>query len=106
MRVLLLSPLATLDPANGDVTYTERLLADPPPGVDYVTYDTALRDGTLVELGRPANWSSGLASAAWSAQRLLINGLRRAEVLFREPFRSFYVAPDVYDLVHAHVFSV
>lgn len=52
MKVLLISPVEGVDPAGGDVTYTQSLLVRRPTNVTYVTYDQALRDGTLIEHGR------------------------------------------------------
>lgn len=111
MKVLLLSPLAGLDPANGDVTYTQQLLEHPPEGVEYVDYAEALRTGALRERARRSSVRS--AAGAARAGSLLAAGAasaldraRRRELLFREPLRFFEVAPGAFDLVHAHVFSV
>lgn len=110
MRVLLISPLPGIDPPCGDVTYSENLLANPPDGVEYVTYAEALADGTLVEHGRRSELkrTRGLARVR-AAFRILrertVNALRRRGVLFAEPFRHFSVRPGAYDVVHCHVFS-
>lgn len=106
LRVLLLSPVAGRDPATGDVTYTEQLLADPPPGVRYTTYDRALAEGTLVERYRRGMRVRTGGDALRLGREVLVNRLRGRNVLFREPFRFFDVDPDAYDLVHVHVFSV
>lgn len=111
MRVLLLSPLAGMDPANGDVTYTEQLLAQPPAGVEYVDYRTAMAEGALVaraarsEVQTSVGLSRGSAVARAAAAKGL-NRVRSAEVIFREPFRFLSVEQGVFDLVHSHVFSV
>jgi glycosyltransferase involved in cell wall biosynthesis len=111
-RVLLLSPLADRDPPNGDVTYTEQLLRRPPPGVSYVTYAQALREGTIEECYRRRRGESVVAvlKQRQDVPRLLretvVNRLRRRGLLFREPFRFFRVNPQAFDLVHAHVFTV
>ena len=102
MRVLLISPVAGLDPPCGDITYTETLLAHPPAGVRYETYDQALARGALVERGRRDRLSrEPLLTLAGKA----VNVLRSRGVLFWEPFRFFDVRPGEYDLVHVHVFS-
>jgi glycosyltransferase involved in cell wall biosynthesis len=108
LRVLLLSPLQGLDPPNGDVTYTSQLLVNPPRGVEYTTYAQALADGHLRERFRRSSHAS--SAAAWFSARTLregaVNRLRRRGILFREPFRYFYVRPGAFDLVHCHVFSI
>lgn len=102
LKVLLLSPVRTLDPPNGDVTYTEELVATPPEGVDYTTYDEALADGTLREFHR-----SGASGGTVSLTReRVVNRLRRYRMLHREVYRYMAVKPGAYDLVHTHVFSV
>ncbi len=112
MKVLLLSPLPGLDPACGDVTYTETLLANPPDGVEYVTYAQALEDGTLLEHGRRESLGRALrerrrlaGEACLTAVQKSLNLLRRRGLLFREPFRFFSVRPGAFDLIHCHVFS-
>ena len=52
LRVLLYSPVPRFDPLSGDTTYTETLIAHPPPGVEYTAYPDALADGRLVRRGR------------------------------------------------------
>ncbi len=102
MRVLLISPLRSLDPPCGDITYTETLLANPPKGVIYETYAEALRRGTLIEHGRRERfWREPLLTSC----NTMINLLRRSKHLFWEPFRFFSVMPDEYDLIHLHVYN-
>ena len=113
MRVLLISALPVIDPPCGDVTYTETLLAHPPEGVVYETYDEALRNGNLRE-----HYTSASVKEAWSAKgnwfpELLvgilckaINLLRKTGLFFTEQFRFFSVKPGAYDLIHVHVFHV
>lgn len=112
MRVLLLSPLRSLDPACGDIVYTETLLSDPPPGVEYETYADALARGALVEHAcRPAlrrAWRTGRGRwrETWTtALAKVVNLLRKAHILFWEPFRIFSVRAGEYDLIHTHVFN-
>lgn len=107
LTVLLVSPVGARDVHSGDVTYTAELLATPPPGVRYVTYDEALHAGTLVELGR---WR-GPSGPPRTPQAVAVAGaakaeavLRRSGLVFREPVRHFQVTPGAFDLVHAHVF--
>lgn len=106
MRVLLVSPLPELDPSCGDVTYTQTLLAHPPPNVSYVDYATALADGTLQERGRrrALPGGAGLRERSLLARERVINRARRHGLLFREPFRFFKVVDESYDLIHCHVF--
>jgi glycosyltransferase involved in cell wall biosynthesis len=109
-RVLLISPLPDLDPPSGDVTYTESLLAHPPAGVEYETYAQALAGGRLRELGRRGEFHAAtglrrLGAFGRIGRERGINSLRKAGLMFREPFRHFAVLPGAYDLVHCHVFS-
>ena len=102
MRVLLISPLRNLDPPCGDITYTETLLRNPPPGVEYETHASALAAGRLVEhANRRRFWREPVITGA----NKLINLARAKRWLFWEPFRYFSVSPGAYDVVHLHVFS-
>lgn len=102
MRVLLVSPLPGIDPACGDVIYTQMLLAHPPEGVVYETYSDALQRGVLVEHGRRKRfWREPFLTAACK----IVNTTRSRRWLFWEPFRILTVKPGEYDLVHVHVFS-
>ena len=107
VRVLLISPVSGRDPSGGDVAYTEALVARPPDGVTYTTYDEALAEGTLVERGRrPKNGGArGVDALAFGARALEI-GLRRSGLMFRESYRYLTPRPGAFDLVHAHVFPV
>ena len=110
LRVLLISPVPEIDPACGDVTYTEGLLKHPPAGVEYETYADAIAAGRLRELGRREDLkrSSGVARLPALGRVVRehgINALRQRGWLFREPFRDFVVEPGAYDLVHCHLFS-
>ena len=105
LRVLLLSPVRELDPQNGDVTYTEQLLASPPAGVVYTTYAEALRDRTIVERFRRFPEESFYAAVLreprpWRlAYEAGENLASRRGHLFREQFRFFDVDPGAFDLV-------
>jgi hypothetical protein len=112
LRVLLISPLPKIDPACGDVTYTESLLANPPEGVEYETYADAMSRGTLVEHGTrralKEAWARGdgrVGAALMTIGCKLLNLLRRSRWLFWEPYRFFSVVPGAYDLIHLHTFS-
>src|ERR1035437_2447870 len=112
LRVLLLSPLRGLDPANGDVSYTEALLATPPEGVEYVTYREAIERGHLFEharrgaIGRDFPPSRGrFREAALFLAQKAVNLLRNRGAFFREPQRFFSLKAGVFDLVHVHVFN-
>jgi glycosyltransferase involved in cell wall biosynthesis len=103
-----------VDPHSGDVVYTEQLLAHPPPGVTYVTYDRAVAEGLLREVGsrgdvRSARQVGGVRGLVRSTA---LAGLRRVEHLarssgqvFREPVRVLEADPRAFDLVHVHVFN-
>jgi len=107
VRVLLMSPMADRDVAGGDVTYTEALLARPPEGVTYTTYVDALDEGSLVERGRrPRGGLPGPTDTVILGVRGVEHGLRRAGLLFREPYSYVTVSPGAFDLVHAHLFAV
>jgi glycosyltransferase involved in cell wall biosynthesis len=105
-RVLLLSPLPGLDPPNGDVTYTQQLLQHPPADVEYVPYDQALADGSLIELYRRGSARSRPRDTALLVREATANRARRSGLMFREPFRHFRIREHHFDVVHAHVFSV
>lgn len=109
LRVLLISPVPQLDPPSGDVTYTRQLLAAPPPGVLYTTYDQAIEDGTLTEAGTRRALQQ--AEGRERVRQLLVAGarkfehvLRRSGLAYREQIRVFQVDRDAFDLVHVHVF--
>lgn len=112
MKILLISPLPGIDPACGDVTYTESLLATPPEGVQYETYAEAIERGTLREHGngkafrQACRLRKDVAGEFFrTAGATAINGLRKAGWLFWEPFRFFSVKPGEYDAIHLNVFS-
>jgi glycosyltransferase involved in cell wall biosynthesis len=107
VRVLLMSPVAGVDPPGGDIAYTESLLARPPDGVTYTTYVDALVEGSLVERGRrPKHGSFHAGDLAVLGARVVEHGLRRSGLCYREPYRYLTVAPGAFDLVHAHLFAV
>jgi glycosyltransferase involved in cell wall biosynthesis len=107
MRILLFSPLAHLDPPSGDISYTEALLAEPPPGVEYVTYADAIAQGLVTVRGRkPANGNFGITDAALLVVRAGERALRRRGLMFREPWWFVSIQPGAFDLVHQHLFAV
>ncbi len=86
LRVLLLAPLPDIDPAPGDVAYTQSLLQEPPPGVRYTTYVEALAEGTLVMRGRrPRHGHWRLRDGGLLALRAFERGAR-GRLMFSEPF--------------------
>jgi hypothetical protein len=71
LNVLLMSPLAGLDPICGDIIYTEQLLQNPPAGVKYQTYAEAMEQGNLVEISVRNNFAKApLLSLANSALKI------------------------------------
>ena len=107
MRILLFSPLAHLDPPSGDISYTEALLAEPPPGVEYVTYADAIDQGLITVRGRrPANGTLGLTDLTLLGVRAGERALRRRGMMFREPWWFVSIRPGAFDLVHQHLFAV
>lgn len=100
-----MSPMAGRDPLSGDTSYTESLLEHPPAGVEYTSYDLALRDGTLWVRGRRRRHGNGQPAdrvilVARATERLL----RRSRIMFREPNWYCTVDPAAYDLIHLHQF--
>ena len=98
-----------LDPPNGDVSYTEGLLASPPAGVEYVTYDDAIATGELAWVGargsmRPPG-CSWVEAARATACRKLHRLLARRRFAFREPPLTARILGN-FDLVHVHVFNI
>jgi glycosyltransferase involved in cell wall biosynthesis len=106
LRVLLYSPLAGRDPLSGDTTYTETLISNPPPGVEYTTYADALADGRLVRRGRRPG--RGLTTPT----DLAILGVRAVEKAVRRrwmfPEETWFIStePGAFDLVHNHIFTL
>ena len=107
MRVLLFSPLAGRDPASGDISYTEALLAEPPPGVEYTTYADAIDRGLVTIRGRRGKHGRATLTD------LMILGVRCAErflrgrgMMFREPWWFVSIRPGEFDLVHQHLFPI
>lgn len=98
MRVLLISPLDPLNPPHkdlkwlmgGESTYTKTLLENPPPGVEYVHYEIALKTGEI-SYGK---WQNILV---WLIKvRILPLGPRVIDITVHGRF----------DLIHAHVHPV
>jgi len=106
MKVLLFSPLPGRDVAGGDTSYTDALLADPPPGVEYTTYAQALDDGTMVLRGRRPGRGTGYGDAGLFALRSGELALRRAGVMFPEEVWFATLDPAAFDVVHLHLFSL
>lgn len=110
LRVLLISPVRSLDPWGGDVTYTEDLLASPPAAVTFETYDAAIARGALVEITGRSVLARGCRhvrtrEAVTALAFSVVNRFRRTPALFSEPLRLFWLKPGEWDLVHTHVFS-
>jgi glycosyltransferase involved in cell wall biosynthesis len=107
MRVLLFSPLPERDPPSGDVSYTQALLSEPPPGVEYITYADAIEQGLVTVRGRhPSHGLIGTKDLALLAVRTVERSLRRRGLMFREPWWFISIQPGAFDLVHQHLFAV
>jgi glycosyltransferase involved in cell wall biosynthesis len=104
LRVLLFSPVGGRDPASGDISYTESLLSDPPPGVVYTTYAEALHRGWISVRGRRR--AAGSLDRALLMVRILEAALRRLRIMFREPAWFVSIEPGRFELVHQHLFAV
>jgi glycosyltransferase involved in cell wall biosynthesis len=116
MRCLLISPMRGADPLNGDVVYTEQLLAHPPAGVAYMDYLTAQREKNLsvqyklrhylqdLRAGRPEplrNWIPALGYKGLSQMRRYAKG----KLMLHEDWRLMHVS-GCFDLIHLHIFPV
>lgn len=107
IRVLLLSPVPGRDPLSGDTSYTEALLQQPPPGVQYTTYDEAIRDGRVLIRGRRRyHGRQAMVDRVILGARIVEHSLRRAQLMFREEFGYYTIQSDAFDLVHSHLFSI
>lgn len=106
VEVLLFSPIADRDPTSGDTSYTAALLAEPPSGVRYTTYDRALADGRLQLRGTRATARHHPGDLGILAGRAIELGLRRSRLTYREPTWFAELAPGAFDVVHQHLFSV
>jgi glycosyltransferase involved in cell wall biosynthesis len=108
LRVLLLSPVASGGESNGDMQYTEDLLAHPPDGVEYVSVVDALERGELVAQAAwrgPGTRPVTVSQAAWASARLGVNGLRRLGWMLPDGVHWWRVdAP--FDAVHVHCLPV
>jgi len=107
LRVLLWSPLRGIDPVSGDTSFTEALLADPPPGVEYTTYRQAIEDGTVRVRGRKP-WHSrpeAIDMGIFLARSAEL-AARRAGLMFREYISYVSIEPSAFDLVHQHLAAI
>jgi glycosyltransferase involved in cell wall biosynthesis len=106
LRVLLFSPVHGRDAPGGDIIYTESLVAEPPPGVEYTTYDQALDRGQIVVRGRrPRRGRVNPMDLPIFLVRAL-DALPRGRVAFREAPWFISFTGDDFDLVHQHLFGV
>jgi glycosyltransferase involved in cell wall biosynthesis len=106
LRVLLYSPLAGRDLLSGDTTYTETLISNPPPRVEYTTYADALADGRLVRRGRrPGRGPTTPTDLAILAVRVVEKAARR-RWMYPEETWFISVESGAFDLIHNHIFSL
>lgn len=89
---------------SGDIVYTENLLAAPPRGVSYTTYDQAIEQGVLHVRG--VRGAEGLTDRMIRIGRGVEILARRRGVMFREPCWYVSTTPGAFDLVHQHLFAV
>lgn len=105
--MLLFGPCRGVDPDSGDVSYTEALLGNPPPGVEYTSYLDAFSSGLVRLRGRRPKHERPRAADAMllpvrGAERLL----RASGLMFQEPTWFVTIEDGAFDLVHQHVFAV
>lgn len=106
LRVLLFSPVSGRDAPGGDIVYTESLVAEPPLGVEYTTYDQALERGQIVVRGRrPRRGRLDPTEVPIFLIRAL-DALPRGGIAFREAPWFISFTGDDFDLVHQHLFGV
>ena len=104
LRVLLYSPLAETDPLSGDTSYTESLLAYPPPGVEYTTYQEAIEEGSLWVRGRkPWHTRPNRIDASVFVLRSIEALFRKSRLMFREQLGYVTIEPGIFDVVHQHL---
>jgi len=108
LRCLLISPVAPIDPDNGDAQFTRDLLADPPGGIDYVTYTDALALGEIAwgpSIRSPWTWRRPLSDPAAALARASLHELRRRGALLPDPVRWLTIKRS-FDLIHVHCMPV
>jgi glycosyltransferase involved in cell wall biosynthesis len=107
LRVLLFGAFRGMSTTSGDVTHTEMLLRHPPPGVQYVRFDEAIRSGEVVVRGRKPRKGDGTRlDRLIFVVRLVEFALRRARLMYREPTWWVSIRPGAFDLIHQHLFPV
>ena len=108
IRCLLAAPSPGVDVESGDMQYCRDLLADPPPGVEYVTYPEALASGELRDMPtvrRGAPLPRGARAMGQALARAGLHGIRRAGMLLPDPVHWWEIVGR-FDLVHTHCFPL
>ena len=108
IRCLLAAPSPGVDVESGDMQYCRDLLADPPPGVEYVTYPEALASGELrymPTVRRGAPLPRGARAMGQALARAGLHGIRRAGMLLPDPVHWWEIVGR-FDLVHTHCFPL
>ena len=108
IRCLLAAPSPGVDVESGDMQYCRDLLADPPPGVEYVTYPEALASGELRDMPtvrRGAPLPRGARAMGQALARAGLHGIRRAGMLLPDPVHWWEI-DGRFDLVHTHCFPL
>ena len=88
--------------------YARDLMADPPAGVEYVTYPEAMASGEVVESptlrrGKPMPRTIGALRLA--AIRAALHGVRRAGMLLSDPLHWWDIVGE-FDVIHDHCFPL
>lgn len=108
IRCLLSAPTSGFDGETGDVQYCRDLLAEPPPGVEYITYAAALATGEIRDmpsLRRGAPRPRGVGPLGHAILRSGLHGIRRSGMLLPDPVRWWEIVGS-FDIVHTHCFPV
>lgn len=108
LRCLLISPVAPIDPDNGDAQYTDDLVRYPPEGVQYVRYTEALASGEIEwgpSLRAGGTWRSPLRLLPAAGVRAALHVGRRSGLLLPDPVRWIRIRGH-FDLVHVHCMPV
>ncbi|MHB1516821.1 MAG: glycosyltransferase family 4 protein [Acidimicrobiales bacterium] len=108
IRCLLAAPSPGTDDESGDVQYCRDLLAEPPPGVEYVTYPEAMDSGEIRDMPtfrRGAALFRSPSAVMTASVRAGLHGLRRIGMLLPDPVHWWEIVGR-FDLIHDHCFAL